>query len=101
MCADVIIGVVIGKTTAYCTTVELQRTKEYMKADYSLRAKSQTSSRLLLVCTGKIMLKMEKLPLARGHGLLSSASWTLRIIAPAEADALCRTTCTKANPAQF
>ena len=41
MCTDVVIGVVIGKTTAYC---RLQRTKEYTKANYSLRAKSQTSS---------------------------------------------------------
>ena len=40
MCTDVVIGVVIGKTTAYC---RLQRTKEYTKANYSLRAKSQTS----------------------------------------------------------
>ena len=41
MCTDVVIGVVIGKTTAYC---RLQQTNEYTKADYSLRAKSQTSS---------------------------------------------------------
>ena len=41
MCTDVVIGVVIGKTTAYC---RLQRTKEYTKANYSLRTKSQTSS---------------------------------------------------------
>ena len=41
MCIDVVIGIVIGKTTAYC---RLQRTKEYTKANYSLRAKSQTSS---------------------------------------------------------
>ena len=41
MCTDVVIGVVIGKTAAYC---RLQRTKEYTKANYSLRAKSQTSS---------------------------------------------------------
>ena len=41
MCTDVVIGVVIGQRTAYC---RLQRTKEYTKANYSLRAKSQTSS---------------------------------------------------------
>ena len=40
-CTDVVIDVVIVKTTAYC---RLQRTKEYTKANYSLRAKSQTSS---------------------------------------------------------
>ena len=43
MCTDVVIDVVIVKTTAYC---RLQRTKEYTKANYSLRAKSQTSSAL-------------------------------------------------------
>ena len=40
-CTDVVIDVVISKTSAYC---RLQRTKEYTKANYSLRAKSQTSS---------------------------------------------------------
>ena len=73
MCTDV----VIGKTSAYW---RLQQTKEYTKADYSLRAKSQTSSLVEIVpaITGGLGLKVPSTATVQNP---ETISWT-QVIGP-------------------